>query len=228
MDFNMRFFSLQARLERRGLRVFTPVPLAQSGRMPVPPGEPFLEGVRFLRAALQTIPGGHHARVVLVIPAGETTCAGDVARYLARSFAEAGKRTVFLPLGAGEGGQSGPGASDFLVSPGMRFSGIVSADKWDRVEMIWPGGRHLADASPDRVKDLLGQASERADNVIVYAGQGFLGQRRLLVALTANSDGVVLVADASQAGVKDVSGEANEIERGGGRVLGVALCRRRK
>ena len=206
------------------------VPVAQTGQMPAPPDEPFLEGVRFLRAALQTLPKGRTARVVLVVPVRDAPCAADLARYLARSFAEAGKRAVFIPFGAGDGagGPAGPGASDFLAGSSMRYGDVVAADAWDRVEMVRPGDRPLADASPDRARDLLGQASERAEPVIAFAGRDASSHERLLAALAANSDGVVLVADASQAGVREVRDEAKEIDRHGGRVLGVALCRRRK
>ncbi len=217
MDFKMRFFSLESRLSRRGFRVLATVPVARAGQMPVPPDQPFLEGVRFLRAALQTLPSARPVRVILVIPAGKTSAADNVARYLARSFAEAGKTTVFLSLEdtAARPGHDGP------ATPG-----IVSAGTWDRVEMLRADGATLAEAPPDRIRDLLAQASRRAECVIAFAGQEASGNRRLPAVLAAGSDGVVLVADASGAGVRDVRLLATEIGRGGGRVLGVALCRR--
>jgi hypothetical protein len=81
-----------ARINRAaGAPVLAVVPVRGDGLMPDPPDEPFLEGLRFLRAAIQTLPD-RPPSVIIVYPAGEAPAAQDVALYLAHSFAEAGKR----------------------------------------------------------------------------------------------------------------------------------------
>ncbi len=127
--------------------------------MPDPPDEPFLEGLRFLRAAIQTLPDGSAPRLLLVCPAGEAPSAEDVALYLAHSFAEAGKRVKFI-----------------LPSPGPVMP--ARTGQWmDRVEIVPPG---LPDTgtTPD---------PSEGEYVVEYsavpAGQGTVasGQRAILV-----------------------------------------------
>jgi hypothetical protein len=85
--------SIQARL---GVPVLAEIPLAPGGAIPDPPDEPFLEGARFVRAGLQA--QGSSLPTVVIVPVRHSIQAMTVARYVARSFAEAGRPSAIVLL----------------------------------------------------------------------------------------------------------------------------------
>ena len=124
---------------RLGIPVLADIPLEPGGAISDPPGEPFLEGVRFVRAGLQTLAAS--PSIVTIVPVRHSILAMTVARYIARSFAEAGRRssTVLLtgpvplpPLLDLPGGADlpteaflGPSHPAELAAPGQQAALIV-------------------------------------------------------------------------------------------------------
>ena len=97
LDILRWFTGDDARIRRAaGAPVLATVPVRNDGLMPEPPSEPFLEGLRFLRAAIQMLPDKPRPRHLVVCPVGAAPAAQDVALYLAHSFAEAGKSVKFM------------------------------------------------------------------------------------------------------------------------------------
>ena len=175
--------------------------------MPQPPGEPFLEGVRFLRAALQTLPSHPLPKRILIRPAGPAPCAEDIARYLARSYAEAGKSVVYVPLS----GQVGSQTADPLG--------------FDRVQVMPPDGTvNLAARGGPRA--FLAAAGSRAEFVVVAAGGSGAGQD--VAAFAIEADAAVLAVDPAVSSIRAVAGEAGALRRNGARIAGIALCERRR
>lgn len=84
--------SIQTRL---GIPVLAEIPIASDGTVPDPPDESFLEGVRFLRAGIQSL--AQPPRVITIVTVAHSIQAMTVTRYVARSFAESG-RTVITAL----------------------------------------------------------------------------------------------------------------------------------
>lgn len=73
-----------------GIPVIAEVPMAEDGSVPSPPGEPFLEGIRFLRAELQSV--GLVKPINTLVPAVPSDASMTVARYVGRSLVETGRR----------------------------------------------------------------------------------------------------------------------------------------
>jgi hypothetical protein len=227
MRFVETFSRWDKRLERRGLRVLATIPVTPDGRMPFPPGEPFLEGVRFLRAALQTHPASPCMRRILTVAVGGTACAADMSRYLARSFAETGRSAAFVPLDCAGGDQSVPGVSDFLAVPSFNFTQGMAPQRWDRVQMVNSGTRPLVEARAERVAALLDALSKDAEFLVVWlAPQAASVAPGLRAALAAATDCAVLAADRSTATVRSCLETAARLRTEGARTCGAALCHR--
>ncbi len=200
----MRLFESQTGKEARYARaarapVLATIPVRPNGAVSDHPGEAFLEGVRFLRAALQMLSGAS-ARRLAVAPTGADGAGQLLSRYLARSFGEAGKKVAHVNIGPQT-------PADTPLPPP------------DLVKVVALGER-LDGGNTSDTRQAPGLAGTDWDYVIVWTGSAG-------AAAVPQGYAALVLADSAVDSRRAVAAATDQLRRAGVEVLGIALCDRR-
>ncbi|MEX0762595.1 MAG: hypothetical protein WD208_02485 [Dehalococcoidia bacterium] len=214
-----------------GLPVLAEAPVSQNGLPPSPLGEPFLEGARFLRAAIQSLHWQRPMRAVLVMPVGRVPAADIVTYCLARSFAEAAKRVALIDVGGETGADVG--YIDHLFGDSLRMDDAVRLPASRGGAEATPGSPQRERFSMARASDLLTQAAggDAAQHVVISGAQLANPERHsrmMALRLMTAVDGVVILIDASEITETALKSEVDAVRSAGAHVVGVAVCRRER
>ncbi|MFH5232751.1 hypothetical protein [Antrihabitans spumae] len=163
--------------------------------------------------------------VVAVCPTTPGTVGSEVAFAIAQQRAIQGVHTVFVRANLRDGAQDGPGVAEFLSTPGaLHVQRAAGPAELDIVSQGETTGDPYGLFDRERVRELIGQAGDNADLVVVEAPPIASAAEGQVICDVA--DRTLLVLEAGRTTVEDVAEAIRVLEQMGGDVIGAVLVER--